>query len=132
MSLDRAPNLDAAPIAKVKLAGRDWDVAPFTLRQVLAVADFVPKLSTINASNITGERLRPMTEVVRIGLQRAYPQMTEAEFYDLPISIAEIVAAIPAVIAQAGGRRAEDPAGEPEAASDSTRQTGASSSPTSA
>jgi hypothetical protein len=50
-------------------------------------------------------------------LRRAHPRLTRDEFFDLPISIAELVTALPVVIEQAGGRRidAEEqgaPAGE--------------------
>ena len=91
----------------VQLAGRDFYVAPLSLRQILAVADYVPKLSGLTAENMSGERLSPLAEVLWHGLRRAHPNLTRDEFFDLPIPIGELVAALPVVIEQAGGRKGE-------------------------
>jgi hypothetical protein len=143
LSLQPAENLDLATARVVRLAGRDFYVAPLSLRQILAVADYVPKLSAIGAENLSGERLAPLAEVLWHGLRRAHPKLTRDAFFDLPITIAELVAALPVVIEQAGGKRVDAAAGElaphrasamgtPEpAASASTTSIGAHSSPTS-
>jgi hypothetical protein len=131
VSLDLDESIDLAAARTVRLAGRDFHVAPLSLRQILAIADHVPKLSGIDAGNLSGERLAPLAEVLWHGLRRAHPRLTREEFYDLPITIAELVAALPVVIEQAGGRRVDAAAGEPGAASASTPSTGARSSPTS-
>ena len=62
-------------------------------------------------TNLSGERLAPLAEVLWHGLRRAHPRLTRDEFFDLPITIAELVAALPVVIEQAGGRKV-DTAGE--------------------
>src|SRR5262249_38786057 len=116
-----------------QLAGRDFHVAPLSLRQILAIADYVPKLSGIGVETMSGERLAPLAEVLWHGLRRAHPKLTRDEFFDLPITIAELVAALPVVIEQAGGRKMEageraNP-GEAAAASASMPSTGARSSP---
>jgi hypothetical protein len=143
LSLEPAENLDLSAARVVRLAGRDFHVAPLSLRQILAVADYVPKLSAIGVENLSGERLAPLAEVLWHGLRRAHPKLTREEFFDLPITIAELVAALPVVIEQAGGKRVDAAAGElaphrasamgaPElAVSASTTLTGARSSPTS-
>ena len=148
MGTDFDETIDRTMARKVCLAGRDFYVAPLSLRQILAIADYVPKLSAIGAENLSGERLAPLAEVLWHGLRRAHPKLTREEFFDLPITIAELVAALPVVIEQAGGRKVDDaerepPPGEPEphradamgppapAASASTPSTGARSSPTS-
>ena len=131
MSLEPAENLDLAAARLVRLAGRDFHVAPLSLRQILAIADQVPKLSAIGAENLSGERLVPLAEVVWHGLRRVYPKLTREEFLELPITIGELVAALPVVIEQAGGQKAEPSLGEISAASASTQSTGARSSPTS-
>src|SRR5262249_62303490 len=114
-----------------QLAGRDFHVAPLSLRQILAIADYVPKLSGIGAEDISGERLAPLAEVLWHGLRRAHPKMTRDEFFDLPITIAELVAALPVVIEQAGGRKVDVASGEPAAGSASMPSPGARSAPTS-
>jgi hypothetical protein len=142
VSLEHDEKLDLSGARAVRLGGREWFIAPLSLRQILAIADFVPKLSAIGVDNLSGERLTPLAEVLWHGLRRAHPGLTRDEFFDLPITIAELVAALPVVIEQAGGKRvdAEDgiapagggaPAGEILAASASIPSTGARSSPTS-
>lgn len=143
MSLDPDESIDLAAARLVRLAGRDFYVAPLSLRQILAIADHVPKLSGLTAETMSGERLAPLAEVLWHGLRRAHPRLTRDEFLDLPIPLGELVAALPVVIEQAGGRRVEASAGELEphrasamgtpapAASGSTQSTGARSSPNS-
>jgi hypothetical protein len=130
VSLDRDESIDLATARPVRLAGHDFHVAPLSLRQILAIADYVPKLSGIGIDNLSGERLAPLAEVLWHGLRRAHPRLTHDEFFDLPITIAELVAALPVVIEQAGGRKV-DAVGEISAASASTPSTGGPSSPTS-
>jgi hypothetical protein len=133
MSLELDEKIDLATARAVRLGGGEFRVAPLSLRQILAIADYVPKLSGISAENMSGERLVPLAEVLWHGLRRAHPKLTRDEFFDLPITIAELMAALPVVIEQAGGRKVdagEGPhAGEISAASASTPSTGAGSSP---
>jgi len=139
VSFEHDDKVDLAGARSVRLGGRDWLVAPLSLRQILAIADFVPKLSAIGTDNLSGERLLPLAEVLWHGLRRAHPRLTRDEFLDLPINIADLVTALPVVIEQAGGRRIDvataenggPPAGEILAASASMPSTGARSSPTS-
>jgi len=131
VSLECDDTIDLAAARSVRLAGRDFHVAPLSLRQILAIADYVPKLSSIGVENLSGERLSPLAEVLWHGLRRAHPGLTRDEFFDLPITIAELVAALPVVIEQAGGRKVDISAGELPAASASTQSIGERSSPTS-
>ena len=137
MSLELSENLDLSGARDVQLGGRRWKVAPLSLRQILAIADHVPRLSAISVETISGERIAPLAEVVWHGLRRAYPTLSREEFFDLPITIGELVVALPIVIEQAGGRRldiageGDASAGEAQAASASTASTGVRSSPTS-
>lgn len=129
MTLERDELIDLATARVVRLANRDFHVAPLSLRQILAIADYVPKLSAIGVESLSGERLAPLAEVLWHGLRRAHPRLTRDEFFDLPITIAELVAALPVVIEQAGGRKADASEGEILAASASTASIGARSSP---
>jgi hypothetical protein len=143
MSLDLDDSVDLSAARMVRLGGRDFYVAPLSLRQILAIADYVPKLSGITAETMSGERLMPLAEVLWHGLRRAHPSLTRDEFLDLPITVAELVGALPVVIEQAGGKRLEPgvdgpppmpppQAGEGKlAASASMPSTGARLSPTS-
>jgi hypothetical protein len=129
VTLERDESVDLASARQVRLAGRDFYIAPLSLRQILAIADYVPKLSGITAENMSGERLAPLAEVLWHGLRRAHPRLTRDEFFDLPIPIGELVAALPVVIEQAGGRKVDTDAGESQAASASAMSSGARSSP---
>jgi hypothetical protein len=112
LSLDLDQSVDLSLARVVKLAGRDFYVAPLSLRQILAIADYVPKLSGITPETLSGERLQPLAEVLWHGLRRAHPDLTREEFFDLPIPLGELVAALPVVIEQAGGRKVDTTAGE--------------------
>jgi hypothetical protein len=105
LSLDLDQSIDLASARVVRLAGRDFYVAPLSLRQIIAIADHVPKLSALSAENISGERILPLAEVLWHGLRRAHPNLTRDEFLDLPIPLGELLAALPVVIEQAGGRK---------------------------
>jgi hypothetical protein len=104
--------IDLTAARLVRLGGHNFYIAPLSLRQILAIADYVPKLSGLTAENLSGERLIPLAEVLWHGLRRAHPGLTRDEFFDLPVTIAELVAALPAVIEQAGGRKVDASAGE--------------------
>jgi hypothetical protein len=112
VSLERDQSIDLATARTVRLAGREFSIAPLTLRQTLAIADYVPKLAAITSENISGERLAPLAEVVWHGLRRAYPDLTREEFLELPITVAELATALPIVIEQAGSKKAESSGGE--------------------
>lgn len=112
MSLEINESLDLAAARMVRLAGRDFYIAPLSLRQILAIADHVPKLSGITAETMSGERLTPLVEVLWQGLRRAHPRLTRDEFLDLPIPLGELISALPVVIEQAGGKQVEMGAGE--------------------
>jgi hypothetical protein len=131
VTVDRDETIDLATARPVRLGGHDFHVAPLSLRQILAIADYVPKLSGIDIDNLSGERLKPLAEVLWHGLRRAHPRLTHDEFFDLPITIAELVAALPVVIEQAGGRKVDAAAGEISATSALPPSTGGPSSPTS-
>jgi hypothetical protein len=111
LSLDIDQTVDLSAARLVRLAGSDFYIAPLSLRQILAIADHVPKLSGITAETMSGERLTPLAEVLWQGLRRAHPKLTRDEFLDLPIPLGELVAALPVVIEQAGGKRIEAVAG---------------------
>lgn len=112
MTVEFNQSLDLSAARNVRLAGQEFWIAPLSLRQILAIADYVPKLSGIGLENLSGERLSPLAEVLWHGLRRAHPTLTRDEFFDLPITIAELVAALPVVIEQAGGKRVDAAAGE--------------------
>jgi hypothetical protein len=112
MGFERDDTRDQTGARTVRLGGREWTVLPLSLRQILAIADYVPKLSGISLDNLSGEQLTAPAEILWHGLRRAHPALTRDEFFDLPITIAEMFTALPIVIEQAGGRKVDAAAGE--------------------
>ncbi len=112
MACDIDPACDKARCKIIILAGEQYYVAPLPLRHVLAIADLIPKLSGITVQNMRGEMFDPVLELIRRGLLKTYPGLTMDDLLDLPITIAELLEATPVVVEQAGGRKADVPAGE--------------------
>ena len=128
MGLEKDERLDLKDARKVTLGGVEFFVAPLSLRQILAIADQVPKVIGMSAANLNSDRIEPLADVVWNGLRRAYPKLTRDEFLDLPMTIGELLRACPVVIEQGGGKAVQNP-GEFEATSAMSEPTGASSSP---
>jgi hypothetical protein len=64
VSIERDESLNLSGARTVALGGHEWTVAPLSLRQILAIADHVPKLSAISEASLSGERLAPLAEVL--------------------------------------------------------------------
>lgn len=129
MSVDVAENLDKSKAHKITLGGLDFYIAPMSLRNVLAVANVVPKLAGLSIDTLSAEKLEPMVEVLWRGLLRAHPSLTKDELQDLPISIDALVETIPFVLEYMGGKKVEVLMGEIKAASALKTSTGDGSSP---
>lgn len=114
MPLELDPNLDKDRAKTIKLDGKDFYIAPLPLRQVLAMAALLPKLKHLQekppaeaAELFSQESIDPVLDMLVVGLKKAYPTVTRDDLLDMPIGIDEMVAAIPVVISQAGGKPAE-------------------------
>jgi hypothetical protein len=128
--LEPDANLDKSTAKTITLAGKEYFVAPLPLRQVLAMADLLPKLKDITIENMSGTMFEPVIDLVQRSLLRVYPAVTKEDLLDMTITISELIAAIPVVIEQAGGKAADKATGEVLAANPSTPSIGAGSSPT--
>lgn len=110
------------------------------LRHRIAVATHMSKvIAAVNKfKESDGQEFNPaditaMLDMFREALLGLYPKLTVDDLLDLDTDFAELTAAIPVIARQATSRRAAaGDAGEPEAASATTRETGPGSSPTSA
>lgn len=131
MSLDRDDSVDITAAQPIALGGREFLVAPLSLRQIIAIADHVPAVARLTVQDLAGDKIMPFAEIVFAGLRRVYPKLTRDEFFDLPMSVAELVEAVPVVIAQGGGGKRDAPAGESTATSPPAPPPGGSSSPSS-
>jgi hypothetical protein len=104
-------------IPTITLAGKQWPVPQLAPRQnrivVPALLEIVPKIVEARAqAGNTGlgevayyldtaiyDRL---TDVVYFALTRAHPQLSRAEFDDMPIDTTELFAALSVIASQAG------------------------------
>lgn len=131
MTITLDPGFDKGRAKTVTLAGSSYYIAPLPLRQILALADLLPKLKNINPEKVTSEMFDPVIEIVQRALLRAYPGITKDDLLDLPITALELLAAVPVIVEQGGGQASSEPAaGEAVAASPLNPSTGADSSPT--
>jgi hypothetical protein len=128
MVFEKDESLDLKDARRIMLGGVEFFIAPLSIRQIMAIADQVPKVIGLSAANLSSERIAPLADVVWHGLRRVHPNLTREEFLDLPMTIAELLAALPVVIEQGGGKTVKNP-GEFAATSAMSDSTGASSSP---
>ena len=117
MSYDADAACDKPRCKEIKLGGRDFYVAPLPLRRILAIAEVMPKLSGLTAQTINKDSLDAVIDLVHAGLAKAHPNLTRDELLDLPVTLTELIDAVPVVIEQAGGRKVDAAAGESRATS---------------
>lgn len=106
-------------IPTIRLAGRDWPVPTLAPRQnrivVPALFDLVPKIRrACNESGFAGfarhfdtAAFDALSEIAFLALTRAHPEMSRAEFDDMPIDTLELLAAVRIIARQAGLFRRE-------------------------
>ena len=98
----------------VVLGGRNWVMADLAPRQFRKVIPAVIGLAAVKAPEDLDEAgIDRLLDALYYALTRNYPDLTREEFLDLPIRLAELVAALP-ILAKAAGieRREGDQAGE--------------------
>ncbi len=134
MSLKRDETKDWPGARTISVGGTDYVVAPLTLRQTIPLADVTKKIFEARETGLTkidgGERaiygsdmLDHYVDVIKLGLQRAYPDVTRDDVLDMTGNVDELITASVVIMEQAGGKR--DPAaGEQSAASGSTSSIG--------
>lgn len=135
MSWDKSELIDEARCKPARFGGKEYLIAPFTLRRIKKVASIAPKVMRLDAHEMSEQTLDPFVEVIWQGLLGAYPKVTRDEVEDLPMTMTEINAAVDIILEQMGGQKKLNgaaPVGESLAASDSRTSTGTSSSQTSA
>ena len=101
MSLTQA-ELDMAP--KMRLGGVDYALPTLTVRQLKTV---VPKLAQVTKQELSPFSMSEATvndlfAVIFLSLSRAYPDLTQDQFDNLPISMIEAIQAVFVVMKQTG------------------------------
>lgn len=107
-SLQPDQSLIAPGCPVVTLAGREWFVPTLAMRQsrviVPALMRVMPALDEIqsNPHALSEEHFESIIAAIHAALTRAYPTLTLDDFLDLPVSTAELIAAITVVTRQTG------------------------------
>ena len=95
--------------AAITLAGRSWVLADLAPRQFRKVIPAVIALSAVKGPHDLDEAgIDRLLDALYYALTRNYPDLTREEFLDLPMKLAELVAALPALAKAAGIERQED------------------------
>jgi hypothetical protein len=116
VSWEKSDKLDEGNSRTVSLGGKDYVIAPFTLRRIKKVAGLTPRVMRLDAAQMSEEALDPFVDVLWQGLLGAYPKLDRDEVEDLAMTMAEINAAVDVIMEQMGGVK-KPPPGEPQAAS---------------
>jgi hypothetical protein len=109
--------------AAIALAGRSWVLADLAPRQFRKVIPAVIALAAVKRPEDLDEAgIDRLLDALYYALTRNYPDLTREEFLDLPIKLAELVAALPTLAKAAGIERREphDPGEAAGAAANST------------
>src|SRR6185437_509529 len=117
----REPKFAGHEGAAVALAGRDWVMADLAPRQFRKVIPAIIALAAVKRPEELDEAgIDRLLDALYYALTRNYPDLTREEFLDLPIKVAELVAALPALAKAAGIERREthDPGEAAGAAAD--------------
>jgi hypothetical protein len=127
-------DVEGAP--KVKLAGREWAIvqpaigqAKFLVPAIMAIGPtFLQIANAAQAAKSTGDTGAMMqsmavldehtfgkiTDIVYFAIKRAYPEIGRGEFDAMPITLFELIAAVPTVMQQVGFVKPVEP-GNPTA-----------------
>ena len=96
---------EGVPIA---LAGRSWVMADLAPRQFRKVIPAVIGLAAVKQPEDLDEAgIDRLLDALYYALTRNYPDLAREEFLDLPIKLAELVAALPVLAKAAGIERRE-------------------------
>ncbi len=100
-------NEAAADEKTITLGGKPYRIPVLALRQNRRVhaARLVNSASSDESFSVLkmdDAAIDDMTLAVRVALPRAYPDMTDDQFEELPMGMADLVAALPVIIDQAG------------------------------
>lgn len=99
--------------AVITLAGREFVLPPFTLRQVRSIAAAISRTPGRDPSEV--EALDQMVATVAAALEEDHPSMTAAAILGLETNVAELAAANRIILVHAGYIAPAAPAAEGQA-----------------
>jgi len=90
----------AAP--SVTLAGQVWPIPLLAVRQNRIVVPALRTLLALDLTRISPEEVDLLADALYAGLTRGHPDLTRAEFDDMPITMLEMFRSIEVLAAQTG------------------------------
>lgn len=101
----------------VQLGGRSWVMADLAPRQFRKVIPAILALGELRGPGDLDEtKIDRLLDALYYALTRNYPDLAREEFFDLPIKLSELIAALPALGLAAGLERGAPNAGEAQGA----------------
>lgn len=115
----------------ITLAGKEWPVPLLVPRQQRVIIPAILRLGSVNPTKITEQQYDDLVEIAFRAISRAHPQFTKEQLLDMPVTLIELISALPVIAQQTGmlAFKKGDDAGEARAGNSLT---GTGSSPTSA
>jgi hypothetical protein len=93
---------EARDAPTIRLAGKDWPIPELAIRQIRIIVPAMVKLRVLDIATISTEQMDSLFEVVLAAIRRAHPEIEREAFFDWPISLSELLAALPVIVTQAG------------------------------
>lgn len=97
----------------IRLGGKDVPVPELAIRQLRVVLPGLAALRRVSLDTISAEEIDTMSDVILAAVQRSQPDVTKDQFLDWPMSVMEMIQALPVIAAQSGMATSKDaPSGE--------------------
>lgn len=104
MSKPVFPNTSAAyeDTPKVTLAGQEFPIPLMAPRQNRILVPALMRMKNITKDELTTEQYDDFVLIIATALTRAHPDTTRDDVLDMPITVAEMMLAIPVIAQQTG------------------------------
>lgn len=94
--------VELAEAPSITLGKKPWKVLELSTRQMIRIVPAMSRLDKIDFKIITEDQLETLYGIAFVAISRAQPQLTKDQFDDLPITVQEMMAALPVIARQAG------------------------------
>jgi hypothetical protein len=109
--------MDDAPI--ITLGGQQWSVPQLPLSNSSKVIPIIQGLVSLDITKLTEDDINSLGKVAYYGIKRGSPDLTLDAFLEMPVTLEELILALPTISHQAGLRKAGAP-GEAQGGNPST------------
>lgn len=98
---------------RITLAGKAWAIPPLSARRIIR---FGGKIVGLNLNRLSEDGLMTVYQAVHVALETAYPQLTLDQFLDMPVTMDEVLEAMPVLMKASGMKMKKIEPGEAEGA----------------